>query len=417
QTTSRGDMRVYRPLFASRGGFLSRTYDELCRRSSIAWNLEAVKGSPRPRPLYDFKDESCVRDCILMSDDLIGGSSQSHLEHVSHTDALSCETTELSPPSSYARFHGSISVALPPDRPSIRRSGYGAFRTPDQRSTLFGRSFWDIDPYIYLALRVKSDGRAYFVNLQTESVHPSDLHQHRLFVKRPGQWETVFIRWNDFVRTNYGFVVEPQTEILRHKVRTLGFGLTDRVEGPFELCVERAWATNDASAAVPLSNEGQLRNRRGESISLPSLAAWPLADAQLTEEILNLLQSSTHIRQSKKGANEVTNSLNRGHLRDRHPRCQHSAAGHSLTHPAPLQRQRHRRQYQYQRTSCRARSRLCGIASTKPWAKSLETAHAPSRLSASALFRSSTVTSPVSFMIMAFFAIVSHWRSTSSTAE
>lgn len=35
-------------------------------------------------------------------------------------------------------------------------------------------------------------------------------------------------------------------------------------------------------------------------------AAWPLADAALTQEILDLLQSATHIRQSKKGANEGT---------------------------------------------------------------------------------------------------------------
>lgn len=35
--------------------------------------------------------------------------------------------------------------------------------------------------------------------------------------------------------------------------------------------------------------------------------AWPLADAALTQEILDLLQSATHIRQSKKGANEGKN--------------------------------------------------------------------------------------------------------------
>lgn len=33
-------------------------------------------------------------------------------------------------------------------------------------------------------------------------------------------------------------------------------------------------------------------------------AAWPLADAALTQEILDLLQSATHFRQAKKGANE-----------------------------------------------------------------------------------------------------------------
>jgi NADH dehydrogenase [ubiquinone] 1 alpha subcomplex assembly factor 1 len=133
---------------------------------------------------------------------------------------------------------------------------------------------WDIDPYIYLALRVKSDGRSYFVNLQTESVEPSDLHQHRLFPKRPGQWETVLIKWNDFVRTNHGFVVEPQTEMLRQKVLTVGIGLTDRVDGPFELCIERVWATNDPSEvevteepkAETVAEGGQLRNKKGEKV-------------------------------------------------------------------------------------------------------------------------------------------------------
>ncbi|KAF5023765.1 hypothetical protein F66182_4198 [Fusarium sp. NRRL 66182] len=41
-------------------------------------------------------------------------------------------------------------------------------------------------------------------------------------------------------------------------------------------------------------------------------AAWPLADAALTQEILDLVQQATHARQAKKGANEATKALNRG---------------------------------------------------------------------------------------------------------
>ncbi|KAI1495224.1 ribonucleoprotein-associated protein [Biscogniauxia mediterranea] len=41
-------------------------------------------------------------------------------------------------------------------------------------------------------------------------------------------------------------------------------------------------------------------------------AAWPLADAALAQEILDLLQQATHYGQVKKGANEVTKALNRG---------------------------------------------------------------------------------------------------------
>jgi NADH dehydrogenase [ubiquinone] 1 alpha subcomplex assembly factor 1 len=258
-------MRITQPLHAK--GFVSRSMSELKRLSNIVLKMEAVKGAAGPRPLYEFQTESSVRDCIVMSDKLIGGRSDSQLQHV-HADARDTGHPASLEPASYARFFGNISTSLPQDRPNIQRTGYAAFRTPDQRATIFGRSMWDIDPYLYLALRVKSDGRSYFINVQTESVEPTDLHQHRLFSKRPGHWETVLVKWNDFVRTNHGFVVEPQTELLRQKVKTLGIGLTDRVEGPFELCVERMWATNDTAEAdfIVESEDTELKNRKGERV-------------------------------------------------------------------------------------------------------------------------------------------------------
>ena len=212
-------------------------------------NQETVKGAKRPKPLYEWTDDESVQDSVIMSDTIIGGQSTSHMDFITSTDPTSTASSMTTPPSSYARFHGTISTALPEHLPEVKRTGYAGFRTPSQGMTLFGRSYWDIDPYAWLAMRIKSDGRAYFVNVQTESVEPSDLHQHRLYAKRPGQWETVLLKWNDFVRTNHGFVVDPQTGMLRQKVRTIGVGLTDRVEEPFELCIERIWATNNVEDA------------------------------------------------------------------------------------------------------------------------------------------------------------------------
>ncbi|XP_030377066.1 NHP2-like protein 1 homolog [Scaptodrosophila lebanonensis] len=40
--------------------------------------------------------------------------------------------------------------------------------------------------------------------------------------------------------------------------------------------------------------------------------AFPLADAQLTSKIMNLLQQSLNYNQLRKGANEATKTLNRG---------------------------------------------------------------------------------------------------------
>lgn len=60
-------------------------------------------------------------------------------------------------------------------------------------------------------------------------------------------WETILLPFNDFVRTNHGFVVEPQTSLLRQRVKSVGIGLTDRVERPYDLRIHRIWATNGMS--------------------------------------------------------------------------------------------------------------------------------------------------------------------------
>ncbi|GAB1312119.1 putative complex I intermediate associated protein [Madurella fahalii] len=263
-------MQATRPLMFK--GFVGRSVDEFKRLSNIALKLEGIKGAQGPYELHNFRSPAGVQDCKTMSDIEIGGVSTSNLEWVP-SPPPSAGIPAPSPNSpGYARFFGTISTQLPKDRPDIKRTGYAAFRTQDRPPTIFGRSLWNIDPYVYLALRVKSDGRSYFVNVQTESVVPTDLHQHRLFVKKPGEWETVLIKWNDFVRTNHGFVVEPQTEIMRQKVKSIGVGLTDRIPGPFEFCIERIWATNDereADGVVDSSSvrEGALKTKQGQKVA------------------------------------------------------------------------------------------------------------------------------------------------------
>ena len=182
-----------------------------------------------------------MKDCKKLSDADIGGYSTVSLEHVPST------ATEPA----HMHFYGSISTELPRNRPQIQRSGYAAWRNWERPPTILGRSLWNIDPYTFLGLRVKSDGRHYFVNLQTDTIVPTDIHQHRLYARRPGEWETVLIKWHDFVRTNHGSVVEPQKEMLREKLRTIGIGLIDRVPGPYNLSVSRVWATNDPDGALP----------------------------------------------------------------------------------------------------------------------------------------------------------------------
>jgi NADH dehydrogenase [ubiquinone] 1 alpha subcomplex assembly factor 1 len=218
--------------------------------------MEGLLVPKRPYYLAKFDKPDSIPQCKLMCDSLsFGGYSKASLTFqpgitttTTTTDPKSGKdittTTEDPNSPSHALFEGTINTALPPNKPDVQRSGFAAWRTHDRGMWLFGRLLHDIDPYGYLALRVKSDGRKYFVNIQTESIVPTDIHQHLLPCFKPGQWETVVIPFHAFVRTNYGMVVEPQKEMLRQKVRSVGIGLTDRVQGPFELRIAEIYATN-----------------------------------------------------------------------------------------------------------------------------------------------------------------------------
>lgn len=208
-------------------------------------------------PVLDFEDAQTKTWMKIMTDQTVGGFSEAYI------DQMPADPKSKVPP--HIRFHGDISTKLPHDRPDVLRTGYAAFRNQDRGRTLFGELFWNVEPYSYLALRVKSDGRKYFVNIQTDSIVESDIHQHRLTTKNhkgaaspdsPAQWETVLIRLHDFVRTNTGFITEPQSEMLRQKVKSFGIGLIDREPGPFDLAVSAMWATN-------LNERGQLDGRTG----------------------------------------------------------------------------------------------------------------------------------------------------------
>lgn len=201
--------------------------------------------------MFDEPDD--LTRCKRMSDKDIGGFSTANLDF--HP------ASQKEP--AHARFHGNISIELPKDQPHIQRTGYAGWRTFDRGITIFGKSLWDVDPYQYLAIQFKSDGRKYFINVQTESIVPTDIHQHRLYSKTPGEWETVLIKWNDFVRTNHGQVVEPQREMLTQKVRTVGMALIDRMPGPYDLSISRIWATNATN------DDDILQNVKGTISGLP----------------------------------------------------------------------------------------------------------------------------------------------------
>ncbi|EEA19624.1 hypothetical protein TMatcc_009761 [Talaromyces marneffei ATCC 18224] len=281
-----------RCLAAKPPSFFKKSTEEFSRLTRIAWNAEALSTPTKPYKLLDFENEDAVASCKTMADRAVGGFSKADLDFV--------PATAHEP--AHARFHGSISTKLP-DNWRVERTGYAAFRNRDRGYWLFGRLFWDVDPYNYLALRVKSDGRRYTVNIQSETIVDTDIHQHRLYTRHhrvyespsdafsnppeaaaealedsdandtpyPGGippslsdippaetiisattsgtsgWETVLLPFASFVRTNHGLIVEPQHSLIKNRIKSIGIGLTDRIEGPYDLRIHRIWATNGLS--------------------------------------------------------------------------------------------------------------------------------------------------------------------------
>lgn len=209
--------------------------------------------------MLDFADPETSTWMKTMTDKQVGGVSTANISHVPANVSANPNTP------AHMLFEGNISTDLPANRPDVLKTGYAAWRNQDLGSTLFGELFWNVDSYMYLAMRVKSDGRKYFVNIQTDSIVDTDIHQHRLYTKEhegangpgdPGRWETVLIKLHEFVRTNLGNITEPQSEMLRQKVKSVGIGMIDRTPGPYKLAIAGIWATN-------LNERGQVDGRTG----------------------------------------------------------------------------------------------------------------------------------------------------------
>ncbi|KAI5806880.1 complex I intermediate-associated protein 30-domain-containing protein [Geopyxis carbonaria] len=221
-------------------GFVKRNLEQMSIAANRVLSVGGLNSPVSDLELISFRDSSTTQGLKVFTDQGIGGFSQAQMDSVH----LPPSTLDSDAPAQYARFHGTISIELPTNQPNVERSGFAAWRTQDPQWTLLGRAVFNCEAHAFLALRIKSDGSKYYVNLQSDSMVTSDLFQHRLFTKKPGQWETVYLPFTDFVKMHMGGVMKRQERIPQNNLTTVGLGLIDRIPGPFELCIEAIWATN-----------------------------------------------------------------------------------------------------------------------------------------------------------------------------
>ncbi|CAO3693657.1 unnamed protein product [Umbelopsis ramanniana] len=208
--------------------FLRRTVNVVGESSLKALRMDGLQGWQKELPMFTMNTAKDLEQWVIGCDKDIGGFSEAKLEIT---------------PEGVGKFSGNLSLELPANT-EIQQSGYAAIRSKVRPSSMFGTPCFDTTLFRYLALRVRGDHRKYFVNIQTDGVIQTDLYQHRLFLRNPGEWQTVMIPLRDFVLTNNGMIQEDQIEMMRERVKTVGISITDREDGPFEIELDWIKAMN-----------------------------------------------------------------------------------------------------------------------------------------------------------------------------
>ncbi|KAG2110927.1 complex I intermediate-associated protein CIA30 [Suillus discolor] len=239
--------------------YLNRS-TKLLRDSSIKiLRMEGADGPSRaPLTLFRLNSKQDIEQFATGCDADIGGTSTAHLELDESTKRNKGSGTTAT-----GRFWGEMRLDVRPELQGRIRGGYAGFRSKP-RPTLFGEMVDDVSNHQFLALRLRLGGdprlrNSYFVNLQTDGPITTDLWQHRLYFQRnDGDWEDVFIPFENFILTNTGELVQHQITMMRERIRTVGISLlggNSGVPGSYDLGIDSIRAVNEEDVTRPPSIE------------------------------------------------------------------------------------------------------------------------------------------------------------------
>lgn len=156
--------------------------------------------------LYDFQSRTDAAAWQVVNDDVMGGVSTSEFDV---TDRV-------------ALFRGEVSLE--------NNGGFASVRSLPARHDLAG-----CDAFL---IRVRGDGHRYKLTARTDLSFDSALYQI-VFSTKNGEWEEHLLPMRDFVATFRGRVLFTEPPLDAAKVTSVGFLISDRQAGAFQL--EVAW--------------------------------------------------------------------------------------------------------------------------------------------------------------------------------
>lgn len=100
---------------------------------------------------------------------------------------------------------------------------------------------YDWSQFNTLYLRVRGDGRPWMVNIKqdTEFIQrKNQMYSYFMFTRGGPYWQEVKIPFSKFFFSNQGRIRDVQGPLILDKISSIGFTLSDKVDGPFFLEID-----------------------------------------------------------------------------------------------------------------------------------------------------------------------------------
>ena len=156
--------------------------------------------------VYDFQNTTNTAAWQIVNDDVMGGIS----------------TSSFRLTNGVALFQGKVSLE--------NNGGFASVRSLPARHDLAGSNAF--------VVRVRGDGRSYKFTARTDPSFDSAIYQC-VFATKKGEWEEHRLPFKQFIPTFRGRVLAGEPPLDPAKVTSVGFLISDKQDGPFQL--EVAW--------------------------------------------------------------------------------------------------------------------------------------------------------------------------------
>ncbi|KAG8228613.1 hypothetical protein J437_LFUL009318 [Ladona fulva] len=156
-----------------------------------------------------------------------------------HNEGFStCEL--VTSPAGKGLFRGNLCTAVPKDG-KVKKAGYCNMRCTRARKSFKRDSFYDWRMYTHLVIKVRGDGRPYFLNISTMGyfdVFWNDVYHYALYTRGGPYWQVSKVPFSKFFLSSKGRIQDKQAPVNLDRVSHFGISLGDKVEGPFQLEID-----------------------------------------------------------------------------------------------------------------------------------------------------------------------------------